>query len=224
MTKDEIRIHQKKIRNGLIKEERDGLCEAIRDRLFQTEAYSTCNCIFPFVSFDSEVDTKEIIKQSIADGKRVYIPRVEEKNIEFYEIDCLEGLILSKFKIPEPPKDEMKRYRYPLDSMEKNEITEKNETNYIELHMDNQPSNEPSNKTSLFNKVMLLPGLAFDRSGNRIGYGAGFYDRYLSTHLDTCFYKIAVAFDFQIVDNITADEFDVKVDAILTPTEFIICS
>lgn len=70
------------------------------------------------------------------------------------------------------------------------------------------------------NGVILMPGLAFDPYFHRIGYGGGFYDRYLHREKERnhLFYKLALCFDFQIVPNLETEEFDETVDAILTPT------
>ncbi len=62
--------------------------------------------------------------------------------------------------------------------------------------------------------VMLLPGAAFDRKGNRIGYGKGFYDRYLQEN--PCFYKIGLAFSVQCTEEIPAEKTDVCVDMVIT--------
>ena len=62
--------------------------------------------------------------------------------------------------------------------------------------------------------LVVLPGSAFDRKRNRIGYGKGFYDRYLRQH-ERC-RTIALAFDFQIVDNVPADPYDIRPDEIMT--------
>lgn len=69
--------------------------------------------------------------------------------------------------------------------------------------------------------LLVMPGLAFDENKNRIGYGGGFYDRYLSEHMSD-FFKIALAFDYQIVDNIAAEEFDIKPDKIITDKRIIV--
>lgn len=60
--------------------------------------------------------------------------------------------------------------------------------------------------------LMIVPGVAFDLKGNRIGYGGGFYDRYLKECLPA--YKIGVCMDFQIFDEVPAEPFDVKIDCI----------
>lgn len=67
--------------------------------------------------------------------------------------------------------------------------------------------------------VMLMPGLAFDREKNRVGYGGGYYDRYLAG--ENSFVKVAVAYDFQIVDKIEAEESDIRPDRIVTDERVI---
>ena len=64
--------------------------------------------------------------------------------------------------------------------------------------------------------LMLMPGLAFDLQGNRVGYGAGYYDRYLEKFDSSNLYKVAYAFDFQLEDHILAEEHDRRVDAVVT--------
>ena len=75
---------------------------------------------------------------------------------------------------------------------------------------------EPTNNSpdKLRDGLLIMPGLAFDKKFHRIGYGGGFYDKYLT--LPNSHIKLALAYDFQIFDIITTDEFDVKVDAIIT--------
>lgn len=60
--------------------------------------------------------------------------------------------------------------------------------------------------------VVIVPGSAFDTKGYRIGYGGGYYDRYLKDeHL-----KIGVCFEFQIVDEVPTESHDVKLDLLIT--------
>ena len=63
--------------------------------------------------------------------------------------------------------------------------------------------------------LILIPGLAFDRSGNRIGYGKGYYDRYLSS-LENETVKVMLAFSFQEEPSIEPKETDIPVDMIMT--------
>lgn len=62
--------------------------------------------------------------------------------------------------------------------------------------------------------LVLMPGAAYDVMHNRVGYGKGYYDKYLHAHPD---YKtIAIAFELQIVEEIPADTFDICPDIIIT--------
>ena len=70
--------------------------------------------------------------------------------------------------------------------------------------------------------LVLLPGLAFDRSGARLGYGGGFYDTYLAKHAGCK--KAALAYSAQIAPEIPTEPVDVKTDMIITEKELIICS
>lgn len=62
----------------------------------------------------------------------------------------------------------------------------------------------------------VIPGLAFDSQLNRIGFGKGFFDRLM--HEISC-PKIALAYDFQIVQNVPVCKHDEKVNYIITPTK-----
>lgn len=68
--------------------------------------------------------------------------------------------------------------------------------------------------------VVLVPGVAFDALGHRLGHGLGFYDRFLATVSAT---RIAIAFDEQIVEHVPTEAFDVGMHAIVTPTRTLRC-
>lgn len=67
--------------------------------------------------------------------------------------------------------------------------------------------------------LIIMPGVAFDEKKNRVGYGGGFYDRYLEKHQNLK--KIAIAYEFQIVDFVPTDEFDKRPDCIITEDRVI---
>ncbi len=69
--------------------------------------------------------------------------------------------------------------------------------------------------------LMLIPGVAFDRNGSRIGYGGGYYDRYLINHPYSL--KVALSYACQITKYIMADDNDIPVDMIFTEREIIRC-
>lgn len=69
--------------------------------------------------------------------------------------------------------------------------------------------------------LAIVPGVAFDRQGFRLGRGKGYYDRVLP--LLTCA-KAGICFDFQITENVPADEWDVPMDYVISEEELIISS
>lgn len=66
------------------------------------------------------------------------------------------------------------------------------------------------------NGVMLLPGLAFDRERHRVGYGGGFYDRYLADKAGKELLTVAIAYDFQVVERLSVEAFDRRPDILVT--------
>jgi 5-formyltetrahydrofolate cyclo-ligase len=66
--------------------------------------------------------------------------------------------------------------------------------------------------------AVLVPGLAFDGTGNRLGRGFGHFDRLLR---QTSGVKIALAFDFQVLDEVPAEAHDVRLDFIVTETRVV---
>jgi 5-formyltetrahydrofolate cyclo-ligase len=192
MTKAEIRIIIKEKRNALKNEEQIKESSAIHTALFKTEAYVKCKYLFTYVSFNSEVSTISVIQQALKEHKRVFVPKTEQKMINFYEIADISLLKPGKLGIPEPDNNSECLYQF-------------------------------TNESKRENNLMLLPGLAFDITGNRIGYGAGYYDRYLKNDIGNHFIKFGLAYDFQIVNKINTEENDIKVDCIITPTNLIQC-
>ena len=70
----------------------------------------------------------------------------------------------------------------------------------------------------------MVPGVAFDREGGRTGYGAGYYDRYfkkISDERKKEIKKVALAYDFQVIDKVPMDKQDVRIDCIITEKEII---
>ena len=97
--------------------------------------------------------------------------------------------------------------------MEFYEISDISELNpgYMGIYEPDINGKEPDYSRTGF---MCMPGLAFDRSYNRIGYGGGFYDRYLS--VENKLYKAALAYEAQLLESIPAQDGDVRPDMIVT--------
>lgn len=70
--------------------------------------------------------------------------------------------------------------------------------------------------------LILLPGLAFDESGNRLGYGGGYYDKYLKARPDCA--CAALAYELQLLEEVPHEEHDKQVEYIVTPERVIATS
>ncbi|MBI2654796.1 5-formyltetrahydrofolate cyclo-ligase [Candidatus Woesearchaeota archaeon] len=170
-------------RNSLSKEDIVEKSRKIKSNLFNLESYKKSKTAMFFVSFSSEVDTHDMIKESIG-RKTVIIPKVVQNEIEPSVIIDLDSLIPSgKFGILEP--------------IEIMKIAYKN----IDL--------------------VLVPGITFDKEGHRIGYGFGYYDKFLKKVPKAV--KIGLCFDFQVVDKVPREEHDVPVDFIVTEERVVEC-
>ena len=62
--------------------------------------------------------------------------------------------------------------------------------------------------------LVLMPGVAFTKAGDRMGYGGGFYDRFLSKEPNHP--TVALCYDFQMVESLPTEEFDIPVDVVLS--------
>lgn len=95
----------------------------------------------------------------------------------------------------------------------------KNTTNYFknkygitepaESHLDLSPKTE----------CVIVPGIAFDIHGNRIGFGCGYYDKFLKENPTVL--KAALCYEFQIVDGFEKSEYDIPMDLIITEKRIV---
>ena len=146
--------------------------------------------VLTYVSFRSEVSTYRIIDRFLKMGVNVAVPRVEGEEIRFYHISSRDDLADGYMGIHEP-KPDCRPWEEKTSGL---------------------TSGSPG---SNMDTVVLVPGSVFDKKGNRIGYGGGFYDRFLTDHQGM--YSIGLAYECQIADEIPADEWDRKVDMVITP-------
>ncbi len=175
--KSKIRKTVLEKRAGLTEEERLEASVRMAERLLSHEWFREAEYILLFVGYRSEISTCKLIQNCLDIGKRVFLPKVQGAEIEFYEIHSLKDISEGYKGIPEP-KDDRPCFRF------REEVAQKT--------------------------LMIMPGVAFDHQRNRIGYGKGFYDKYLARYPGLQPRTIAVGFRCQIVEHISADEKDIK--------------
>lgn len=129
-----------------------------------------------------------------------------------YEIDCLE--ILRKL--------EKKKFRISLPI-----IGSKNSMNFFTysfeepLIINKFGIPEPKKNKKILPDIIFVPLVAFDKNNYRLGYGGGYYDRYLAKLNKNKLITIGFSFSFQKVNNIPVDGYDKKLDMIVTENGFV---
>lgn len=83
-----------------------------------------------------------------------------------------------------------------------------------------EPKHEKLQEIVCEDGLMILPGIAFDVFRHRVGYGGGFYDRYLEKH--PAMKRIAFAFEFQMFEEVPFEEFDRQPEKIITEKRIIV--
>ena len=77
----------------------------------------------------------------------------------------------------------------------------------------------PKKKTKVKPNILIIPLVAFDKELNRLGYGGGFYDRFLFKMGKNIIIKLGLAFSHQMIKYVPVEKFDRKLDVILTEKE-----
>lgn len=178
--KTDVRKNALAARRALAPEQRAEYSRKIAARLFATEIYVRSLHIMCYASYNCEVETEQICRRILADGKKLYLPRCGAKGEMFAcRVDNLSELRPGAYGIYEPQGAGVSADRLEL---------------------------------------VIVPAAAFDRNMGRIGYGGGYYDRFLSGIKAE---KCAVAFGIQEAEKASFEATDVPMDMIITEREVI---
>lgn len=145
------------------------------EKFLASQPYREARTIYGYLPYNQEVRTEPILRQALADGKQVAVPKVYGEEMKFLYITDLERVEKGYAGIPEP--------------------------------IDDGPVAEDTTA------LVLMPGLAFDPEGHRIGYGGGFYDRFLAE--EPGHPTLALCYDFQMLPKLETEEFDIPVDWVI---------
>ena len=117
---------------------------------------------------------------------------------------------------------EKKNYRISLPIISKNNKMDFFRWSIFDpLKINNYGIPEPISKKKIYPKILLIPLVGFDNQLNRLGYGGGFYDRYISKYsYKNKITKIGIGFSFQKIKNLPVNKYDKKLDYILTEKNF----
>lgn len=181
MDKAEIRRRALALRASLNGGERERARILLTERILGHQWFYRSDILLGFAGCGSEIDTGEIITEALRLRKKVYLPRVT---------DGTEGrMAFLRIDSVEGLQPGYRGIPEPDAGAEVYEYTD-----------------EEAGRV-----LMLMPGVAFDGRRNRIGYGRGFYDRYLSDKPKLQLRTIAVGFRCQMVEEeIPCGEYDVK--------------
>lgn len=151
---------------------------------------------------------KKIINENGFDSVLLYAPLNHEVDVfSLFNEGYKEDQCALVFCFPRVNGDEMDFYFVKEES---------------ELEAGNFGVREPNESCRLFipekngNYLIIVPGVCFDESGYRIGYGKGYYDKYLSKYKDINFTKAGICFDECFIKEIGHDEFDIPTDFVIT--------
>jgi len=183
--RDEVRARRR------AQDRKEETSRRIAARLAALPEYAAARTVLFYVSFRSEVGTREMLAEAWRAGKRVAVPYCTGGRLELVNIDDPDELAPGTLGIPEP--------RPELRSRPERRIA----------------PGEPD--------LIVVPGLAFDRQGNRLGHGQGYYDKLLPlVRPDAAL--VALAYECQLVDAVPHLAHDVPVQKIVTERAVYDCS
>lgn len=191
--KKEIRKRIILQRNALDSNEISKKSEIIFGKIIELSHYKKAKTVMAYMDFRNEAATGDFIKRCKMDGKAVVLPKVEV---------CYPSLITG---------NAMSIY----------------EINDIELDIILGFKGIPEPNSAALSKadplkidLAVIPGVAFDYNRYRIGYGAGYYDRFLPELRHDCL-KAGAAFSLQLVEAVPAGAHDIPMDIVITEDRII---
>jgi len=154
----------------------------ITKRLLALDSYGSASCVMAYASFGSEFETGDFIADTLAQGKRLVLPRIERDSrvLQLYQVrDPARQLVAGVWGIRQPRAD-----LCPL---------------------------VPASQLDF----VLVPGVAFTRQCQRLGYGGGYYDSFIRG-LSRRPPLVAATFSLQILPELPVSEGDQRVDCVIT--------
>ena len=185
MNNDERQYLRKKIlqaRDMLSAGERHEKSICVMQNFWNLPEIKQWTTLFIYVDFRSEVETLELIKSCLSQGKRVAVPLVDASAVRMIPLlikDPDKDLVPGYYDIPEPdPRKSLPVAAEEIDAA-------------------------------------IIPGSVFDTNGGRLGYGGGYYDRFLVNDAPQA-KRIGFAFEVQVVEKVPMLPHDQPLDILIT--------
>jgi 5-formyltetrahydrofolate cyclo-ligase len=189
-SKKELRKSVLDLRKSLSPEKVRVDSQKIFNKLCSIESFLAGNIIMSYVSFGNEVSTLDFIARCLSVGKRICVPLITRGS------DGKKTMIPSEiFSIEDDLAPGTMGILEPVEGR-----IRKLEPEEIDL--------------------VIVPGIIFSTDRYRIGYGGGYYDRFLPALRNDCL-KAGVAFEFQIRDRVPVESHDIPVDMVITEDRII---
>ncbi|MCJ8737550.1 hypothetical protein PDJAM_G00025250 [Pangasius djambal] len=188
--KQALRKEIKKRLAALSDEEKLRQSHIVSQKLFEHPNYRSSRRVAVFLSMHDEVRTEAILRHLFSSGKICFIPRYQSdsNHMDMLQLNSVEDM-----------------NSLPVTSWN------------IRQPADNDTQREEALTTGGLD-LILMPGLGFDKNGNRLGRGKGFYDLYLQRcmrHPKGKPYTIALAFKEQLCEQVPVDDSDILIDEVL---------
>ncbi len=185
-SKNSSRTQILRFRNTLTPDQIGGFSAGIQNKIIESKVFKKAKIIHIYKHFGSEVMTNQIIEAGFVANKKIIVTQTLPKG-KMLHFEVFEHTVFEQDKFG---------ISYPCQNTPNNCIK------FDICKLDN-------------NDLVIVPLVAFDLQNNRIGYGGGYYDRFLS-QLNPEVTKIGLAFECQQVNQIIPQKFDVALDCIVT--------
>ena len=196
ISKEKVRKKAVETRDSIDEESRQQKSEEIAKKILEADWFKEADIVLSYHAFRSEVEVDALNRAVLTQGKKLYLPKTYVKE---KQIRFFEITDLSKLKRGYQkiwePTGEEPEYSFEAVKEEQKKV------------------------------LMIMPGTAYDARGYRMGYGGGYYDRYLNAHeaewkmID--FMTVFAAFSEQKMILIPGERCDVKPDVIVTEKEIM---
>ncbi|MCX7708561.1 MAG: 5-formyltetrahydrofolate cyclo-ligase [Clostridia bacterium] len=183
--KKEFRREAIKQRDSLSAMERKEKSSLVIKRLMTLKEFRDAAYVMSFISFGSEVETNALIQYCLDEGKQIAVPKVIKADNE--------GKRLIAVRIGSMETGfKAGSYGIPEPTETEGRIVQPEDLEFV-----------------------VVPGVAFDTKRFRLGYGGGFYDRFLGGTRKSCM-KAAVAYECQVYAEIPLEAHDLQMDCVIT--------